>query len=68
MGVSRQIVRLDALPAALAALIAESQQQGFRFLCRLRRFYVAADYRRQGYAPVGLPDVSHRKTLAGVSS
>ncbi len=31
MGVSRQIVRLDALPDALAALIAESQQQGFRF-------------------------------------
>ncbi|AUQ24024.1 GNAT family N-acetyltransferase [Dickeya zeae] len=150
MGVSVQIVRLDALPAALAVLIAESQQQGFRFLCRLqaefqsgandfrlpgeglfaafeaerlvaiggvnqqtgmpqigrlRRFYVAADYRRQGvgrelltvieqaaasyfrelylftdtpeaaqfyqrqrYTPVSLPDVSHRKTLAGVSS
>lgn len=31
MGVSRQIARLDALPDALAALIAESQQQGFRF-------------------------------------
>lgn len=150
MGVSRQIVRLDALPDVLAVLVAESQQQGFRFLCRLqtefqsgtndfrlpgeglfavfeaerlvaiggvnqqsgmpytgrlRRFYVAADYRRQGvgrelltvieqaaascfrelylftdtleaaqfyqrqgYVAVSLPDVSHRKTLAGVSS
>ncbi|UUE10495.1 GNAT family N-acetyltransferase [Dickeya zeae] len=150
MGVSRQIVRLDALPDALAVLVAESQQQGFRFLYRLqtefqsgandfrlpgegliaafeaerlvaiggvnqqtgmpytgrlRRFYVAADYRRQGvgrelltvieqaaasyfrelylftdtleaaqfyqcqgYVAVSLPDVSHRKTLAGVSS
>ncbi|AJC65057.1 GNAT family N-acetyltransferase [Dickeya zeae] len=150
MGVSRQIVRLDALPDALAVLVAESQQQGFRLLYRLqtefqsgandfrlpgeglfaafeaerlvaiggvnqqtgmpytgrlRRFYVAADYRRQGvgrglltvieqaaasyfrelslftdtleaaqfyqrqgYVAVSLPDVSHRKTLAGVSS
>lgn len=147
---SLQIVRLDALPDVLAVLVAESQQQGFRFLYRLqtefqsgandfrlpgeglvaafeaerlvaiggvnqqtgmpytgrlRRFYVAADYRRQGvgrelltvieqvaasyfrelylftdtleaaqfyqrqgYVAVSLPDVSHRKTLAGVSS
>ncbi|WP_459613849.1 hypothetical protein [Dickeya oryzae] len=28
---SLQIVRLDALPDALAVLVAESQQQGFRF-------------------------------------
>ncbi|GAB7205637.1 hypothetical protein OS21_21280 [Dickeya oryzae] len=89
----------------LVAIGGVNQQSGMPYTGRLRRFYVAADYRRQGvgrelltvieqaaascfrelylftdtleaaqfyqrqgYVAVSLPDVSHRKTLAGVSS
>ncbi|GAB7209816.1 hypothetical protein [Dickeya oryzae] len=66
---SLQIVRLDALPDALAVLVAESQQQGFRFLYRLQTEFQSGtnDFRLPGEGLFAVFEAERLVAIGGVN-